>query len=90
MLAACTHHPLQMALLAVLLLSVVVGGANARSTGAPAAACDTLTPQHGGSSQSNTPYVINMDQFSDGDGGFWYTPGQTYTCEFTSTVPSTV
>ena len=80
-----------MALLAVLLLSVVVGGANAVRTGAPAAACDTLTPQHPGSPQSSTvPYVINMDQFSDGDGGFWYTPGQTYTCEFTGTVPSTV
>jgi len=78
-----------MALLVAFLLSVVVGGANALRTGAPAEACDTLTPQHTGSPQSSTvPYVINMDQFSDGDGGFWYTPGQTYTCAFTCTLPT--
>ena len=81
------HHPLQMALLVVFLLSVVVGVVNAFPSGAPAAACDTLTPQHGTSSQNSpVPYVINMDQFSDGNGGFWYTPGQTYTCEFACTL----
>ena len=79
-----------MALLAVLLLSVVVGGTNALRTGAPSSACDTLTPQHTTPQTSAVPYVINMDQFSDGNGGFRYTPGQTYTCEFISIVPLTV
>lgn len=73
-----------MALLVVFLLSVVVGRVTANSAGPPASACSTLTPGHPGSSQSSTvPYVINMDQFSDGNGQYWYTPGQTYTRELT-------
>ena len=57
--------------------------ADARSAGAPAAACDTLMPQHSGlSPQINAvPYSINLSPFDDGTGVYKYTPGQIYTRE---------
>lgn len=77
-----------MALLVVFLLSVVVVGVTARAGGAPAEACDTLTPQHSPNSPqtSAVPYVIDLEQFSDESGNLLYSPGQTYTCEFTCTL----
>ena len=50
--------------------------------GAPSGACATLTPSHGPNSQSSTvPYSIDLTPFSDGAGGYQYTPGETYTSE---------
>ena len=71
------------AVLVVLFVSVSLVAVHGRSTGAPADACDSLTPGHGGSSMSNSPFQINMDQFEDplSSGEYFYTPGQTYTRE---------
>ena len=56
------------------------------STGAPLAACDTLSPdptRHGAQPQTtDVPYSIDLDQFCT-DGFYSYIPGQTYTgCKF--------
>ena len=67
----------------MLLLSAVVLVASICLTsslpgGAPAAACITLTPGHGGTPQAGEiPYVFNLDQFDD-NGTLTYTPGETY------------
>ena len=57
--------------------------ADALPGGAPGAACDTLMPQHAGIPPQTdaVPYSIDLSPFSDGNGGFQYTPGQQYTCE---------
>ena len=52
----------------------------ARSTGAPAAACVDLTPQHGSSPQSNpSTYVVNLAAFGANESQYAYIPGNTYT-----------
>ena len=54
-------------------VTVVVGN----STGAPTAACSTITPGHGGSTTTDpVPYNVNISSL---DGG--YIPGQSYTSE---------
>lgn len=71
-----------------MLLSAVVFVASiclvrASPGGPPASACPTLTPNHGtGGQTSAVPYQIDLAQFSDGNGGYEYTPGQTYTREY--------
>ena len=55
--------------------------ADAFSGGAPAAACDTLTPGHGSAQTSEVPFVIDVTQFDDGSGTLVYTPGRTYICK---------
>lgn len=48
----------------------------ARSTGAPPEACADISPQHGGISQLNGPYSLNVSQLTAAGG---YIPGRTYT-----------
>lgn len=55
--------------------------ADANSAGAPAAACDNLTPNHGSPQTSEVPYVIDLTPFEDDGGTLVYTPGRTYTCK---------
>ena len=54
------------------------------SSGAPAAACQTLTPllpQHIEPPQtSQVPYEVDIAALDDGNDGFSYVPGETYTC----------
>ena len=61
----------------VLLLTVSVTAVVGRRTGAPIAACTTITPSHGGSTATGAvPYSVNISSL---DGG--YMPGQNYTSE---------
>ena len=52
-------------------------------SGAPSQACSSLTPNHGGSSQSSPlPYTLNMSTFNFyNDGNSYYEPGNTYQCK---------
>ena len=57
--------------------------AEARSGGAPAEACGTLTPQHGNNiaQTSAVPYEVDLSPFeseNDNDTSLEYTPGETY------------
>ena len=54
--------------------------AEARSAGAPAGACGTLTPEHGTPQGSDPPYEIDLSVFEVGNdtGTYEYTPGMTY------------
>ena len=57
--------------------------ADALSGGPQERACATLTPEHSNAAQTNAvPYSIDLSPFDDGDGGYEYTPGQTYTSEY--------
>ena len=69
--------------LAVLLLLLCGGSAHAYSSGAPSQACSTLTPGHGGLSQSSpSPYNLDLSIFNlYSDGNYYYIPGQTYQCK---------
>lgn len=53
-------------------------------SGAPAGACSTLTPalpQHIDLPQTTpVPYEVDLVAFDDGNGGFFYLPGVTYSC----------
>ena len=62
------------------LLVTLIPSALSYSTGAPTAACSTLTPNHGsGEAISILPYRIDSDVFRDTDSGeLLYTPGYTY------------
>ena len=61
----------------VLLLGVSVTAVVGRSAGAPAVACTTITPNHGGSTATGpVPYSVNISSL---DGG--YMPGQSYASE---------
>ena len=68
---------------ALVLVVTCIYFTDARSGGAPPEACDTLTPQHSSNAAqtSDVPYGIDLCQFSDGNGGYQYTPDETYTCE---------
>ena len=57
---------------------MVVTAVMGYSSGAPDAACSTITPGHG-TSQATDPVPFNVD-ISSLDGG--YIPGQTYTSEY--------
>ena len=54
-------------------------------TGAPAGACGDLTPdisQHGAQPQfGQVPYEVDLTPLSDGNNGYEYEPGETYTCK---------
>ena len=71
--------------LAVLLLLLFGGSADAYSSGAPSTACSSLTPGHGGSPQpSSSPYTLDLsifDLYDDGITIYYYEPGQTYQCK---------
>ena len=49
--------------------------------GAPSSACDSLTPNHGASSQdvSTNPYELSISQLLTPSGSFAYLPGASYT-----------
>ena len=72
----------------VVLAVVYTRGTESLPSGAPAAACDNLTPRqnsqgggHAGPSQSvPVPYLIDLSPFDDNN-TFQYTPGETYTCK---------
>ena len=73
-------------LFSVALLVCIALAVEGRSGGAPAAACDTLAPDvslHGAQPQTSAsnPYSIDISAFDDGNGGFEYTLGETYTCK---------
>ena len=68
--------------LAVLLLLLFGGSADAYSSGAPSTACSSLTPGHGGSPQSSSsPYTLDLSIFDFNDSNYYYEPGQTYQCK---------
>ncbi len=75
-----------MSLVSSLLLSVsllaLVNFTVGLSSGAPAEACDTLTPSHGVPSQlpSTNIYTLSLMNFSQAvSGDFLYNPGASYT-----------
>ena len=70
-----------------ILIAVLLGLAikvESRSTGAPAGACTTLSPEptaHNAEPQSSTvPYEVDLSAFYY-SGGYYYYPGQTYLCK---------
>ena len=69
--------------LSLVLLTSVATRVHTLPSGAPAAACDTLTQQHGGVTPQTSPipYQIDLSPFDDGDGGFAYEPGRAYECK---------
>ena len=71
--------------LALLIVIASIYAVDAFSGGAPVQACDTLSPNpanHGADPQdSDVPYSIDLSVFDDGTGSYFYTPGNTYTCE---------
>ena len=59
----------------MLLSAVMVTKVMGNSSGAPLAACSTITPGHGGrSADLPVPFLVNISSLDTG-----YTPGQTYT-----------
>ena len=69
----------------IVLIASGICFADAVSSGAPAAACDNLTPspsQHGNPQTSEVPYEIDLTQFEDDNGTYVYTPGKTYTRKY--------
>ena len=75
----------------LLLLVVVVTAVYGMPSGAPLQACEDLMPQHGSDPQMSTsPYQIDLSPFnvsrymdySNNYTGYWYKPGETYTCKF--------
>ena len=63
----------------MLLLTVVVPSVLGYSSGADPAACSTITPGHGTSTASGAvPFNVDISSLNGG-----YTPGQTYTSEWT-------
>ena len=81
-LSSCTELVIMAAALIVLLLSSALVAVQALPTGAPAEACDSLSPSpsaHGAQPQSTaSPYGIDLSPFNV-EGQYLYTPGRTYT-----------
>lgn len=72
----------------IIVLGLIFGGSvhvYTFPTGAPSAACDSLTPGHGGTPQSSpSPYTFNLSVFDlYSDGNFYYEPGNIYQCMLT-------
>lgn len=71
------------AILTSLLLVVLSHFGECFSSGAPSAACGTLSPDpasHGAQPQGSlVPYSIDLSVFDVGGGVFEYIPGNTYT-----------
>ena len=65
----------------LVLLLAGIYAADALPGGAPLGACDNLTPNHRDNlpQMAAVPYVINLTQFSDGNGSYQYVPDQIYT-----------
>ena len=64
----------------VLLLCSLVLPLDARSTGAPLEACQTLTPQHSPNQPRPNPgpTMLNLNAFLDENNTLTYTPGEVY------------
>ena len=82
--SSAARAAMSMRKLTVLLLLLYSGeSARAYSTGAPADACTTLTPNHRKPPQpSPSPYTLDLlifDLYSDGY--YYYEPGETYQCK---------
>ena len=80
---SCKYYPLT-----AVLLILAAPAVQSRSTGAPAEACFTLTPQHTGTTAqtSQSPYELDVDMFEDvrpdqADPTYSYSPSTTYNCE---------
>ena len=69
-----------------LLFAVCISTICCFPTGAPAAACSTLSPSHGAPAQTTSvPYEINMDIFRDPEtGNLLYTPNSPYNSKLKS------
>ena len=73
----------------VVLVVLYARGIESLPGGAPAGACDTLTPLlnpagHAQPPQTTTvPYMINLTPFNN-SGSWEYNPGNTYTCKLIS------
>ena len=66
----------------LVLVFATIYAAEARSAGAPAEACATLTPSssHGNTPQTSAiPYEIDRSVFDMVNGSYVYNPGRTYT-----------
>ena len=62
----------------MLVLAVAVTAVVGRSSGAPQAACSTITPGHGFMAQTGpVPFIVNISSLDSG-----YIPEQTYTSEY--------
>ncbi len=73
-----------------MLVSSLVLMVEGNGSGAPAAACDTLSPQqaahqNAAAQTAPNPYSINLSPFYN-NGSLYYTPGQTYTCKSLTTL----
>ena len=72
-------------LLLLLLSAALLVRVEGLPTGPPAAACNDITPNmfaHSGLSQpaATNPYEVNFGDLGDTASGFFYIPGDTYTC----------
>ncbi len=58
------------------------------STGAPEGTCNTLAPDpikhEAGLQTIQSPYVLDIETFTDGKGGYHYEPGKTYRCKYST------
>ena len=72
----------------LVLLLAGLYAADALPSGAPSAACETLSPASphaaGGQQTTPVPYEIDLTMFEDDNGTLQYTPGGVYT----RTLPS--
>ena len=69
------------AVLVLSLLVTLIPSALSYRTGAPSAACSSLTPNHGvaGQDENTLPFRITTDVFRDASSGaLLYTPGSVY------------
>ena len=58
----------------MLLLMALINAVVGYGTGAPSAACFTITPSHGDSTATGpVPFIVNISSLDDG-----YTGGETY------------
>ena len=69
----------------VVMVLATLNSVQGMPNGAPSAACENLTPQHGTDGPTIAPslYTILTDPFNtiSSSDSLYYTPGQTYTCE---------
>ena len=71
----------------VVAVSFYAGAVDAYPDGAPEQTCDHLTPsptKHRATplDPSTNPYYVDLNPFDDGNGTYFYTPGETYTREY--------
>ena len=76
----------KMCLAVHIVLSLFLCVVESLPSGAPLQACDTLSPALEGhtapTQMSPVPYIIDLSPFADDHGGYYYLPGETYTCKW--------